>query len=98
VNSSLTTALEEMTINNEQLRSEADVLKTNNMQLNTLLDKMAINNDNQMQQINTLMDQNKELKAEVQQLKVVNGLGLHGLFTYVQYLNHPHIDHTIFMS
>ena len=38
--SSLTTALEEMTINNEQLRREVDVLKTDNTQLRTDNDVM----------------------------------------------------------
>ena len=79
--SSRTTALEEMTINNEQLRRENDVLKTDNTQLRTdndamkdeigqlttLLDKMAVNNKNQIQQINS---ENAQLRTEVQQLKV----------------------------
>ena len=38
--SSLTTALEEMTINNEQLRRENDVIKTDNTQLRTSVDAM----------------------------------------------------------
>ena len=38
--SSLTTALEEMTINNEQLRRENDVLKSDNTQLRTDNDAM----------------------------------------------------------
>ena len=38
--SSLTTALEEMTINNEQLRREIDVLTTDNTQLRTDNDAM----------------------------------------------------------
>ena len=59
VTNSLTTALEEMTINNELLRREVDVLKTDNAQLSnnndamsdkskqltTLVDKMVINNE-----------------------------------------------------
>ena len=36
MSSSLTTALEDMTINNEQLRRENDILKTDNMQLRQL--------------------------------------------------------------
>ena len=38
--SSLTTALKEMTINNDQLRRENDVLKTDNTQLRTNNDAM----------------------------------------------------------
>ena len=82
--SSLTTALEEMTINNEQPRREVDVLKTDNTQLRTdndamkdeigqlttLLDKMAVDNENQMQQINSQSSTIAQLKAENEQLKV----------------------------
>ena len=74
---SLTTALKEITISNEQMCKEIDVLKTDNTQLRinndalknenkqlaTLLDKMADNNENQMQQINLLC-------SDVQQLNV----------------------------
>ena len=72
-----------MTINNEQLRREIDVLKTDNdalkdenKQLTTLLDKMAVNNENQMQQVNsqssefaTMKDENKQLKTENDMMK-----------------------------
>ena len=88
---SLTTALEEMTINNEQLGREIDVLKTENdgmkeenKQLTTLLNKMAVNNENQIQQINSQCSENAQLKTKVQQLEVslVSGQGSHELFTY----------------
>ena len=73
-----------MTINNEQLRREVDVLKTditqlrsNNDamkdeigQLTTLLDKMAVNDEKQTQQIKSQSSENAQLKLEVQQLKV----------------------------
>ena len=49
--SSLTTALEEMTINNEQLRREVDLLKVDNTQLranvDTLKDKITQLKDKQ---------------------------------------------------
>ena len=54
--SSLTTTLQEMTINNEQLRKENDVLKTDNTQLRS-------NND-------TMRDEIVQLRAENQHLKV----------------------------
>ena len=67
MSSSLTTALEEMTINNEQLRREVDVLKTDNTQLRTDNDAMKdemvqlqINNDKQKDEIGkltTLLDE-----------------------------------------
>ena len=73
-----------MTINNEQLRREVDVLKTDNIQLKndsnaikdknkqltTLLDKMAVNNENQIQQINSQSSEIVQLRTEVQHLKV----------------------------
>ena len=75
--SSLTTALEEMTINNEQLRREIDVLTTDNTQLRTDNDAMKDENkqlttllDNQIQQINSQSSENAQLRTEVQQLKV----------------------------
>ena len=59
--SSLTTALEEMTISNEQLREEVDILKTDNTQLRTNNDTMkdemvqlAANNDRQKDEIGQL--------------------------------------------
>ena len=54
--SSLTTALEEMTINNEQLRRENDVLKDENTQLKANMDEQ--------------FDEIRELKAKKKQLKV----------------------------
>ena len=60
--SSLTTALEEMTINNEQLRREIDVLKTDVTQLKT-------NND-------AMKDEIGQLKTENQQLKVSQWSGI----------------------
>ena len=63
---SLTTALEEMTINNEQLRRENDVIKTDYTQLRTNVDAMKnkikqlqTNNDrqkNEIVQLTTLLD------------------------------------------
>ena len=84
--SSLTTALEEATINNERLgrenhilKTENDAIKDENKQLTTLLDKMAVNNENQIQQINsqssenaTIKDENKQLKTEVDMIKAEN--------------------------
>ena len=63
--SSLTTALEEMTINNEQLRRENDVLKTDNTQLRT-------NNDAIKDEIGQLRTENDMIKAENVQLKIEN--------------------------
>ena len=63
--SSLTTALEEMTINNEQLRRENDVLKTDNTQLRT-------NNDAIKDEIGQLRTEVDMIKAENVQLKIGN--------------------------
>ena len=52
----LTTALEEMTINNEQLRREVDLLKVDNIQLRANVD--------------TMRDEIGRLRTENQQLKV----------------------------
>ena len=84
--SSPTTALEEMTINNEQLRRENDDLKVDNTQLKTdndtmkdevkqltaLLDKMAVNNQKQMQQINSQSSEIETLKEGIAQLRTEN--------------------------
>ena len=51
--SSLTTALEEVTINNEQLRREVDVLKVDNTQLRA-------NNDAMKDEIIQLKDKQKD--------------------------------------
>ena len=70
--SSVTTALEEMTINNEQLRRENDVLKTDNTRLRKNDDAMKdeikqlkTNNDKQR-------DQNKQLRTEIDVMKAEN--------------------------
>ena len=84
--SSLTTDLEEMTISNEQLRREVDVIKTEATQLRTdndkqkdetgrlttLLDKMAVNNENQLQQINSQSSEIVQLRTEVDIVKAEN--------------------------
>ena len=81
--SSPTTVLEEMTIDNGQLRRENDVLKADITQpktkqkdeigqLTTLLDKMAVTNENQIQQIKSLKDENKQLRSEVHMIKSEN--------------------------
>ena len=84
--SSLTTALEEMTINNEQLRREVDLVKAENRavkdendkqkdeigQLTTLLDKMAVNNENQMQQINSQSSEIATMRDEIGWLRTQN--------------------------
>ena len=66
-----------MTINNEQLRREVDILKTDNTQLRTDNDAKKDENkqlttllDNQIQQINSQSSENAQLRTEVQQLKV----------------------------
>ena len=69
-----------MTISNEELQREIDLLSTNNdemkeenAQLTTLLNKMAINNQNQIQQINSQGSEIEQLRNEVKQLKVSQG-------------------------
>ena len=68
-----------MTINNEQLRRENDVLKTDNAQLMTsndvmedenkqlsaLLDMMAVNTEKKAQQINNKIERMKEENTQV---------------------------------
>ena len=79
-----------MTINNEQLRREVDVLKIDNTQLRTdndkqkdeigqlttLLDEMAVTNQKQTQQINSQSSENTQLRTEVQTLKVSQWSGI----------------------
>ena len=79
-----------MTINNEQLRREVDVLTTDITQLRTdndkqkdeigqlttLLDEMAVTNQKQTQQINSQSSENTQLKTEVQTLKVSQWSGI----------------------
>ena len=60
--SSLTTTLEEMTINNEQLRREVDVLKSDNTQLRT-------NNDAKNNEIKQLKANNDKQKDKIIQLQ-----------------------------
>ena len=76
---SLATALEEMTINNEQLKRENDVLKADSMELKTsnevmqdenkqlsaLLDMMAVNTENKAQQISSKIERMKDENAQV---------------------------------
>ena len=57
----MTTALEEMTINNEQLRRENDVLKSDNTQLRT-------DNDAMKDEIIQLQGNNDKQKDEIRQL------------------------------
>ena len=68
-----------MTINNEQLRRENDVLKADNMELKTsnevvkdenkqlsaLLDMMAVNTENKAQQTNSKIEKIKNENAQV---------------------------------
>ena len=74
-----------MTISNEQLRREVDLLKVDNTQLRanvdtlkdeigqltTQLDKMAVNNENQMQQINSQSSEIDTMRDEVCLLFIV---------------------------
>ena len=82
--SSLATALKQMTISNEELQKEIDLLKAENTQLSanndemkeentqltTLVNKMGTNNLNQIQQINSQSSEIEQLRNEVKQLKV----------------------------
>ena len=75
-----------MTLNNEQLNRENDVLKTDNThlrtdndnqkddigQLTTLVDKMAVNNESQIQQINSQNSEIVQLRTEVDMIKAEN--------------------------
>ena len=77
--SSLTTALEEMTINNEQLRRENDVLKTDISQLRKNdgamkdeVKQLKVNNDKQRKQVKQLRTEVDMIKAENIQLKIEN--------------------------
>ena len=70
--SSLTTALEEMTINNEQLRRENDVLKTDNTKLRTDNDAMKNENKQLKASNDKQRDQNRQLRTEVDMIKAEN--------------------------
>ena len=77
--SSLTTALEEMTINNEQLRREVDVLTTDITQLRTDNDAMKdeiiqlqINNDKQKDEIGKLTNLLDEMAINQKQTQQIN--------------------------
>ena len=63
---SLTNALEEMTINNEQLRREVDILTTDN-------DAMKDNIDKQRDLIRELRAENIQLKTENDDLRTHTG-------------------------
>ena len=80
---SLTTALEEMTINNEQLRRENDVIKTDNTQLRTNNDAMKdeiTQQRDKIGQLTTVLDSKRseivQLRMENQQLKVSQWSGI----------------------
>ena len=81
--SSLTTALEEMTINNEQLRRENNVIKSDNTQLRTSVDTMKneiTQQKNEITQLQTKMAIDNENKmqqiysqsSEIAQLRAEN--------------------------
>ena len=84
--SSLTTALKEMTINNEQLRREVDAVKTDNTQLKAnndtqkhrikkladLLNKMERNKEDQIKQINSQRSDITKMRDEIAQLIAYN--------------------------
>ena len=61
---SLTTALEEMTINNEQLRRENDVIKSDNTQLRTSVD--AMKNEITQQKIEITLQKNEITQLQTQ--------------------------------
>lgn len=68
--SSLTVALEEMTVSNDELKREIDALQAEKSQLTVVLKKMDSNNENQMQQINSQSSEIDAMKKEIAQLKV----------------------------
>ena len=70
--SSLTVALEEMTVSNDKLKREIDAVKAENSQLTVVLKKIDSNNENQMQQINSQSSEIDTMKEEIAQLKVEN--------------------------
>ena len=90
-----------MTIQNEQLRREVDVLNTDNIQLRTNNDAMK----NEIKQLKTnndaMKDNNDKQRDEIGQLKVENQqlkVSQWSMITcalHIHYLNHPHINHTI---
>ena len=68
-----------MTINNEQLKREVDLLRVDNTQLRA--------------NVNAMRDEIGRLRTENQRLKVSQWLGSYELFTYT--IHHPHINQTI---
>ena len=66
----MTTPLEEVTINNEQLRREVDLLKTDNTQLRTNNDEMKDENKQLKANNDKQQDRIGQLRTEVQELKV----------------------------
>ena len=70
--SSLTTALEEMTINNEQLRRENDVLKTDVTPLRTNNDAMKDENKQLRTENDAMKDDIGQLRTEVDMIKAEN--------------------------
>lgn len=70
--SSLTAALEEMTINNKQLRRENGVLKTDNTQLRTNNDVMKNENMRLKANSDKQRDQNTHLRTEVDMIIAEN--------------------------
>ena len=70
--SSLTVALEEMTVSNDELKREIDALKAENSHLAVVLKKMDSNNENQMQQINSQSGEIDAMREEIAQLKAKN--------------------------
>ena len=89
--------MEEMTINNEQLRRENNVLKTDITQLKKNdgamkdeVKQLKVNNDKQRDEIG-------QLKVENQQLKVSWWSGITSALN-IHYHNNPHINHTMFIG
>ena len=61
-----------MTINNDGLKKEIDVLKAENSQLTIVLKKINSNNENQVQQINSQSSEIYAMKEEIAKLKAKN--------------------------
>ena len=86
--SSLINALGEITINNEQLRREVDVLKTDNIQLNAnndeqkdkieqltnLLNRMEVNEEKQLRQIRSQRSEIEAMRDKITQLVAKNNM------------------------
>ena len=86
--SSLINALGEMTINNEQLTREVDVLKTDNIQLNAnndeqkdkieqltnLLNRMEVNEEKQLWQISSQRSEIEAMRDKITQLVAKNNM------------------------